>query len=298
MRKALIVVSGLAMVSLLIGCGGEQPTEQIGVAAYLPNQIENPDVPRTGEIEVFRGDSLYHYINGGAEIYHTYGFEEVAHAYYQADDYEISVDLYEFEEPAGAYGLYSTLRPPDPEVFPVGVEGFASSHTRDFVKGRYMARVSAYEANDKTSTAMDSLAATLAETVPGSEEMPSTFRYFPDTARIPNTEKIHSVAYLSFGFLNDVYTVDYVVDGDTATLFLTVDTTGQKMDGWQGNIPGDPIEVPGLDELGYDGLPLGIEHDYYDTIVGGTKSGWMAGAVSYDPSHRVILSRLLEALRK
>ncbi len=296
MNRISAIVLAVTAAVLLVNCGQKEPDRPIGVAAYLPGGIENPDVGLTGAIEVFRGDSLYYHINGGAEIYHTYGFEEVASAYYLVDGNEISVDLHQFEDPAGAFGLYSTLRPRRPNTFDVGVEGFATSHTREFVKGRHVARLTAYETDNVINTALDSLATAIAESLPGPTTLPPTFAHFPDTARQPRSEKIYSVAYLGLGFMSDVYTVDYVVGDDSLTLFLTRDTTGEKMLGWQGNMPGEPKEVAGLDRLEWDGLPMAIEHSYYGTIVAGSRSGWMAGGVGYSPSRSAILSKLLESL--
>lgn len=296
MRKVSVIVPALVMLVLLVGCGSDEPAQPVGVAAYLPGEIETPTVAVSGEIEVFRDDSLYYYLNGGAEIYHTYGFREVANAQYLAGDEEISVDLFEFRDPTGAFGLYSTLRPPATEFFDVGVEGFATALTRSFVKGRFVARLTAFEASDKISMALDSLAIGIAELTPGDTTLPITLGPLPDTARIPYSEMIYSMAYLGLGFMNDVYTADYHVDSDTLTLFLTLDTTGQKMDGWRENMPGEVIDVEGLNKLDYDSAPVAVEHDYYGTVVVGTRSGWMAGAVGYERSHRAILAALLESL--
>jgi hypothetical protein len=73
---------------------------------------------------VFVGDSLWEYINGGAELYHTYEFVDVATAYYLQDSTEIVVDIYRFATPDDAYGMYTQLRPGGPGTMNYGIEGF------------------------------------------------------------------------------------------------------------------------------------------------------------------------------
>lgn len=295
MKNLLVTVSGLLIALLLTGCGEEREMP-VGAASYLPGEIQTPEVEISGAIEVFRGDSLYQHINGGAEIYHTYGFKEVANAYYLVGDKEISVDLYEFETPAGAFGLYSTLRPLEPVIIDVGVEGFSTSHTRDFVKGKHVARLSAFEADPETTTALDSLAVAIAENIPGSTTLPPIFDHFPDSGRIAHSEKIYSMAYLGLGDLNDVHTVDYLIGDDSLTLFLTMDPDGRKMEAWRDGSQGTPVDLKDTDRLGFDSPPHAVEHNYYGTIVAGSKSDWLAGAVGYDPSLSEVLTRLLASL--
>jgi hypothetical protein len=61
-----------------------------------------------GEPEIYAGDDLFIYINGGAEIYHEYGFVEVAVQRYQRGDDTIAVEIYTME--GDAFGIYSFAR--------------------------------------------------------------------------------------------------------------------------------------------------------------------------------------------
>ena len=61
-----------------------------------------------GETEVYIGDDLFIYINGGAEIYHEYGFVQVAVQRYRRGDDNVSVEIYTME--GDAFGIYSFAR--------------------------------------------------------------------------------------------------------------------------------------------------------------------------------------------
>jgi len=61
-----------------------------------------------GETEVYIGDDLFVYINGGAEIYHEYGFVQVAVQRYRRGDDNVSVEIYTMV--GDAFGIYSFAR--------------------------------------------------------------------------------------------------------------------------------------------------------------------------------------------
>ena len=61
-----------------------------------------------GEPEVYIGDDLFAYINGGAEIYHEYGFVQVSVQRYRRGDDRASVEIYTME--GDAFGIYSFAR--------------------------------------------------------------------------------------------------------------------------------------------------------------------------------------------
>jgi len=76
------------------------------LSKLLPGQIKDwilKDIP-----EVLRGDDLFLYINGGADIYHEYGFEEVISAEYeQVGAGRISVEIYKMKDTESAFGIFT-----------------------------------------------------------------------------------------------------------------------------------------------------------------------------------------------
>jgi ferredoxin len=63
-------------------------------------------------VDVYEGkDRLYEYIDGGAEVYLSYHFRQVAVATYVPEGGgEIAVEVWEFEKPEDAFGAYSLNR--------------------------------------------------------------------------------------------------------------------------------------------------------------------------------------------
>ena len=84
----------------------------LGVGCATP---ESPCPPQQigswsadGETEVYVGDDLFIYINGGAEIYHEYGFVQVSVQRYVRGEDSISVEIYAMD--GDAFGIYSFAR--------------------------------------------------------------------------------------------------------------------------------------------------------------------------------------------
>jgi len=95
--------------------------------------------PRT-----YAPDTLYEYINGAADLYLSYGFEEVAVADYvqtEGADGWITVDIYDMGAPLHAFGIYGSERPPDVEAFPVGAQGYVCEGLIAFWQGDYYVKV-------------------------------------------------------------------------------------------------------------------------------------------------------------
>lgn len=58
--------------------------------------------------ETYEGDDLFLYINGGADIYHEYGFKRVTSGEYEKKGAgRISVEIYNMDDPHSAFGIFS-----------------------------------------------------------------------------------------------------------------------------------------------------------------------------------------------
>ena len=61
---------------------------------------------RTGNLRVFRQADLYGYIDGGAELFFEFGFEQLTQQRYSSGGAEFTVDLYRMTDPVAATGIY------------------------------------------------------------------------------------------------------------------------------------------------------------------------------------------------
>jgi len=94
-------------ITLLISCSS-YGQDGIKSKTLLPETETIPNWNMKDSIETYGGDDLFYYINGGADLYLEYGFEEVSTAkYLNYTGNNIHIDVYQMTDDAAAYGIFS-----------------------------------------------------------------------------------------------------------------------------------------------------------------------------------------------
>ena len=90
------------------GAGLVSGASAVDLNAYLPAARDLQGWTPSGEPQHYVGEDLYAYIDGGAEIYQEYGFEQVlAQDYKNAAGKILTLELYEMKSPEAAYGAFT-----------------------------------------------------------------------------------------------------------------------------------------------------------------------------------------------
>ncbi len=296
-RKVSFLLA-LGILATLLSCGKQEPSARASAPAdFLVAGVDSLGLERISEIRTFVGDSLWEYINGGAELYHAYDFVRVSTADYKSNGAEIVADIYQFAGPDFAYGLYSMVRPDVPKRIELGVDGFYSPTNLVFVKQDLMVTLTAYQATEEVADAMKQIGQYLDSQISGNVAKPERFSRFPATDAIACSDKIYAESFLGQAVLTDVYSQTYNLDGDTLTLFLTDDQAGSKFLGWKDQL-GERItstEPPG-DIPFDDGLVVRYNDSYYGEIVVGLVAGSLAGVVDYNDQNMGFVSAWVKSL--
>ncbi|MDZ7740783.1 MAG: DUF6599 family protein [Bacteroidota bacterium] len=101
-RKAFII---LILNAFLPAIGFAQGDTSI--YRVIPHLASDSGWSMTGQ-QIYLGDDLFYLINGGAEFYFEYGFEEVAALEYaDNDNVTLYIEIYEMKDPLAAFGIYS-----------------------------------------------------------------------------------------------------------------------------------------------------------------------------------------------
>lgn len=140
-----------------------------------------------GDPQVFKGDDLYLYINGGAELYHEYGFAEISVADYARGEDAVAVEAYRMT--GNAYGIFSILRGDDDEVVDVGCGGIWSDYFLLFWSDSYLVAITAQSEFDDNRTHLLSIAEALARGLSAWEIPPELLQLLPEQDRQPGSEK-------------------------------------------------------------------------------------------------------------
>lgn len=104
-RERTLKLGCLLLALLLVGCGDKQTS----LASVFPGVDAFPDWTPSGEVEVFGRENIYDLVNGQAESFFAYGFEQVAvRRYENVGGTMLDIEVWQLATPADAYGLFTT----------------------------------------------------------------------------------------------------------------------------------------------------------------------------------------------
>jgi hypothetical protein len=164
-------------------------------------------------------DNLFEYVDGGADAFLQFDFEELLTAsYVNAQKVEVTVDLYHHRNAARAFGMYTQERPAGSALLPVGIEGIAGPDHLEFVAGPVYAKLA--QAGGKETPFLRMFAEKIAARLPGTREPPAVLKCFPDKGKRPRSEKLTARDFLGHAFLHDAAVVPYQLEGAKLRLFV------------------------------------------------------------------------------
>ena len=113
---------------------------------------------RSDEARVFPGDALFSHINGGAELYLSYGFDRLALQDYASEALEVRVEIYAMNDANGASGIFGENSKGIEVAEDYGVGCTLDDYQIVFHRGRYYVSITCYEPGEKVNAAMAALA--------------------------------------------------------------------------------------------------------------------------------------------
>ncbi|MGD9140042.1 MAG: hypothetical protein PVJ42_00740, partial [bacterium] len=188
--SSVSVFASVALVCLAVmGCS--EKADRSGLAAHLPDPDAVPGVAGMGEIAEYEGETLYDFLNGGAEIYFEYGISSIASAEYRtASDRGIEVSIYDMGSDAAAFGIYSNVRYAGADFVDVGNEGMLTMSSLDFWKGRYYCRLLTFDMEAETQAVMIDLGNALAANIKEAGSVPAIVGLLPEEGLVARSEKV------------------------------------------------------------------------------------------------------------
>lgn len=142
MYRRHLLVFHLLLLALLSGCGH---AKTVPLTDALPGANLVPGWTIARPIETFDSETLYDLVDGQADAFFAYGFEQVVVQRYQnANGVLLSVEVWQLAMPADAYGLFTASIAGEPLA--VGNEGDTDPGRRiTFWQNRYYVSVNALQ---------------------------------------------------------------------------------------------------------------------------------------------------------
>jgi len=179
--------------------------------AWLPDGGAVPGWARSSEPKRYGPGNLWEYINGAAETFLTFGFQEVATADYAdaARTLEVTIDIYRMGDAVGAYGMYAEERNPDAAFLQVGAEGYRSGNVLNFWAGPCYVKLTAPREDPALAAGLEALAAEVARRVGQTGPRPAVFDRFPTAGLVPHSFKVLPKDVLAQSYLSNGFEAEY-----------------------------------------------------------------------------------------
>jgi len=142
---------------------------------HLPEQFDDYKVTDWLDYE---GEALYDYINGGAELFLSYGLKGMTGCKYNGDGLpQVTVEVYEMTSSANAFGVYTQGRDREEHEYGQGSQRFS-----DFIlfwKDRFYILITAQKATPESEKAMTHLAVLLDKAIQTTGSIPAIVSDLP-----------------------------------------------------------------------------------------------------------------------
>ena len=144
---------------LFLNCQNSSLHEEEGLRTLLPTASEIDNWGMNFDFEEYKGEDLFFYINGGAEIYYEYGFERViVQDYKSPNGRSASLEVYKMSSPDSAYGMYTFKSSGIGQKLNVGHGCKLQDYYLNFWKGQYLVTITGFDAEKETIDGLKSIA--------------------------------------------------------------------------------------------------------------------------------------------
>ena len=180
------------------------------------------------EIQTFTPKTLFEYINGAADLYLTYDFQELKVAeYLNGKKASVIVDVYRHKTLTHAFGIYSQERLPNANFLDIGAQGYIEQNILNFLSGPYYVKINSYNTGAEDREILLAFAKKVSENLGDKGSLPSVLSTFPPEGRKNNSEKFIAKNFLGYAFLHFAFTADYELSGKRFKLFVIEGADGK-----------------------------------------------------------------------
>lgn len=179
---AAVLAAALFLAAAGVSPAAPQAASQDGPAAYLPKAGSVPGWAPEGEIQSYAGDDLFVYIDGGAEIYHEYGFRRVAALDYRGpSEKRVTLEIFEMADAAAAFGIYTFKASGRGRSLPIGQGADLEDYYLSFWKGRWQVTATGSDESAESLAGVQALSRAAAALLPAGEPGPDIFKRLPES---------------------------------------------------------------------------------------------------------------------
>ena len=177
---------------------------------------EQPEKP-----QLYSPETLYECIDGAADLYLSYEFQELSVAEYRdAQKASVTVEVYRHTTPTQAFGIYSQERLASAKLLDIGAEGYQEPTVLNFVTGSYYVKINGYNTGAEDERTLLAFGRKIEAILGGKTSPPDILSAFPQEGLKQHSEKFISKDFLGYSFFHSGFTADYELSGKTFKIFV------------------------------------------------------------------------------
>jgi len=157
---------------------------------YLPKSGEAGIWKKEGKLQHFEGEALYEYIDGGAEIYHEYGFKQVVvQDYVTHTGKSVSVEIFEMTDSESAFGMYTIKTHKAGRKVSLGADAQLADYYLNFWKGNILVTLTGFDETLETRDGLLVLAKGIDSKLDLKGKRPRIVSHLPEESSISQSVK-------------------------------------------------------------------------------------------------------------
>jgi hypothetical protein len=215
----------VAALALALACAPAPDPDPggAGLEGLLPAALPEGWSAVAAPVE-YDAETLFEYLNGGAPLYLNYGFVRLLHARYQLGEDPfagLTIDIFEMGSTLGAFGLYSSMRPPDATFKGWGGGGYVSGTVAAAWSGGIFVHGEADEDRPELIAVLEKMLAEIVAGAAGDTAPPAILSSLPADGLVPRSQRYVSTDLFGHAFLPGGVLGSYKIDNRDGKLFFS-----------------------------------------------------------------------------
>jgi hypothetical protein len=171
---------------------------------------------------VYTSGDLWELINGAADIFLSYYFQDLHIAEYTKKDLIIRVELYRHNSLENTYGIYTAERMPDYPQVTVGSQGYKSQGVVNFMTGNYYVKIMSAGAEEVDENTLALVAEKVDAQLAQPKGLPEEVKLLPAEGMVSLSDSYIAQNFLGYGFFRSAFTARYGGQGEIQVFIINL----------------------------------------------------------------------------
>ena len=177
------------MKTIVLICLLLLPLSAAGADLVIPDNGFYPGWEKSENLLTFVKNDLYGHINGGAELFHEFGFDKLLVQRYAGSGTEINLEVYVMSSPESALGIYLMKSGRERPVEGIAARNTGNKSQFTIVKNRYFIMINSFMSDSALLPVMTALADMTLALIPAGEPV-TLFSQLPPDRLIAGSQRL------------------------------------------------------------------------------------------------------------